>query len=180
MGRGVNKTILLGNLGQDPELRYTPSGSAVANLNLATDESYKDRQTGQMVPRTEWHKVVVFGKLAEVIQQYAKKGSKLYLEGRLQTRKWQDQSGQDRYTTEVLVDVQGQIRLLDPRDNTSQGHNQPPQQRQPAQPAGNAGSYAGASGASSYRQNQQGATGPQTIDDFDDDIPFAIAQTLVV
>lgn len=115
MARGVNKVILIGNLGQDPETRYTPNGNAVVNLNLATDESYKDRQTGQMVPKTEWHRIVMFGKIAEVAGQYLRKGSKVYIEGKLQTRKWQGQDGQDRYTTEVVVDINGQMQMLDSR-----------------------------------------------------------------
>lgn len=124
MARGVNKVILIGNLGQDPETRYTPNGSAVVNLNLATDESYKDRQTGQMVPKTEWHRIVIFGKIAEVAGQYLRKGSKVYIEGKLQTRKWQGQDGQDRYTTEIVVDVNGQMQMLDTQQN---GGGQRPQ-----------------------------------------------------
>jgi len=115
MARGVNKVILIGNLGQDPDTRYTPNGNAVVNLNLATDESYKDRQSGQLVPKTEWHRVVLFGKVAEVAGQYLRKGSKVYIEGRLQTRKWQGQDGQDRYTTEIVVDINGQMQMLDSR-----------------------------------------------------------------
>ncbi|NIV32610.1 MAG: single-stranded DNA-binding protein, partial [Anaerolineae bacterium] len=113
MARGVNKVILIGNLGADPETRYTANGNPVTNLRLATDESYKDRNTGQMVPRTEWHRIVMFGKLAEIAGQYLRKGSKIYIEGRLQTNKWQDQSGQDRYTTEIVVDINGQMQMLD-------------------------------------------------------------------
>jgi single-strand DNA-binding protein len=116
MARGVNKVILIGNLGADPEVKYMPSGNAVANLRLATDESYKDKQTGQMVPRTEWHRVAMYGKLAEIAGQYLKKGSKVYIEGKLQTRKWQDAaSGQDRYATEIVVDISGQMQMLDGR-----------------------------------------------------------------
>ena len=115
MARGVNKVILIGNLGQDPDTRYTPNGNAVVNLNLATDESYKDRQTGQLVPKTEWHRVVMFGKIAEVAGQYLRKGSKVYIEGKLQTRKWQNKEGQDVYTTEVVVDINGQMQMLDSR-----------------------------------------------------------------
>lgn len=115
MARGVNKVILIGHLGQDVEVNQTGNGNAVANLNLATDESYKDRQTGQMVPKTEWHRVVLFGKLAEVAGEYLKKGSKVYIEGKLQTRKWQGQDGEDRYTTEVVVDINGQMQMLDSR-----------------------------------------------------------------
>lgn len=112
MSRGVNKVILIGNLGQDPETRYTPNGTAVVNLNLATDESYKDRESGQMVPKTEWHRVVLFGKVAEVAAQYLRKGSKVYIEGKLRTRKWQGKDGQDRYGTEVVVDIKGQMQML--------------------------------------------------------------------
>ncbi|HCA3310441.1 TPA: single-stranded DNA-binding protein SSB1, partial [Salmonella enterica subsp. enterica serovar Typhi] len=101
--RGVNKVILVGNLGQDPEVRYMPSGGAVANLTLATSESWRDRQTGEMKEQTEWHRVVMFGKLAEVAGEYLRKGSQVYIEGQLRTRKWTDQSGQERYTTEINV-----------------------------------------------------------------------------
>jgi len=99
--RGVNKVTLIGNLGQDPETRYLPNGDAVTNLSLATSESWKDKNTGEQVERTEWHRVSFFGRAAEVISEYARKGSKLYVEGSLQTRKWQDKEGQDRYTTEI-------------------------------------------------------------------------------
>ncbi len=101
--RGVNKVILVGNLGQDPEVRYMPSGGAVANLTLATSESWRDKQTGEMKEQTEWHRVVMFGKLAEVAGEYLRKGSQVYIEGQLRTRKWTDQSGQERYTTEITV-----------------------------------------------------------------------------
>ncbi|MDA8191804.1 MAG: single-stranded DNA-binding protein, partial [Gammaproteobacteria bacterium] len=100
MARGINKVILIGNLGKDPEIRYVPNGGAVANLNIATSESWKDKATGEKQERTEWHRVVFFGKLAEIASEYLKKGAQIYVEGRLQTRKWQDKSGQDRYTTE--------------------------------------------------------------------------------
>ena len=102
VSRGVNKVILVGNLGQDPEVRYMPNGNAVANVTIATSESWKDQQ-GQQQERTEWHRVVIFGKLAEIVGEYLRKGSQVYFEGKLQTRKWKDQSGQDRYTTEVVV-----------------------------------------------------------------------------
>src|SRR5690625_5337381 len=100
MARGINKVILIGNLGQDPEINYMPSGDAVANISVATSESWKDKETGQPQERTEWHRVVFFKRLAEVVGEYLKKGSKIYVEGKLRTRKWQDQSGQDRYTTD--------------------------------------------------------------------------------
>lgn len=103
MARGINKVILVGNLGADPEIRYTQSGSAVANLSLATAESWRDRDSGDMQERTEWHRLVMFGRTAEVAQQYLKKGSQIFVEGRLQTRKWQDRDGNDRYTTEIVV-----------------------------------------------------------------------------
>ena len=103
MARGVNKAIIVGTLGQDPEVRYTASGSAVANISVATNESWRDKATGEMQERTEWHRIVVFGKLAEIAQQYLKKGSQAYFEGRIQTRKWQDQSGNDRYSTEIVA-----------------------------------------------------------------------------
>lgn len=156
MARGVNRVILVGNLGQDPETRYTASGQAITSLSLATDESYKDKNTGQLVPRTEWHKVVIFGKLAEIASQYLRKGSKVYLEGRLQTRKWQDQAGQDRYTTEIVVDMNGNMQMLSGRDE-SQGD--PPAQPSQSRPA-----------ASARQAPPQPAQPP--MDDFYDDIPF--------
>ena len=103
MARGINKVILVGNLGRDPEVRYTAQGAAVANLRIATAEQWKDRQTGERQERTEWHSVVCFGRLGEIAGQYLKKGRQVYIEGRLQTRKWQDRDGNDRYTTEVIV-----------------------------------------------------------------------------
>ena len=112
MARGVNKVILIGNLGQDPEVRFSPSGTAIANLNLATTDTWMDRQSGQRQERTEWHRLVLFNKTAEIAQQYLKKGSKIYVEGRLQTRKWQGQDGQDRYTTEIVVN---DMQMLDSR-----------------------------------------------------------------
>jgi single-strand DNA-binding protein len=115
MSRGVNKVILIGNLGAEPDVRYMPSGDAVANVRIATDESYKDKNTGEKVPRTEWHNVVFFGKLAETVKQYLHKGSKIYVEGKLRTRKWQGQDGQDRYSTEIVVDISGTMQMLDGR-----------------------------------------------------------------
>ncbi len=103
MARGVNKAIIVGTLGQDPEVRYTANGSPVANISVATNENWKDRNTGETQERTEWHRIVMFGRLAEIAQQYLKKGSQAYFEGRIQTRKWQDQSGNDRYSTEVVA-----------------------------------------------------------------------------
>lgn len=173
MARGVNKVILIGNLGQDPDTRYTPNGNAVVNLNLATDESYKDRQTGQLVPKTEWHRVVLFGKVAEVAGQYLRKGSKVYIEGKLQTRKWQNKEGQDVYTTEVVVDISGQMQMLDSRGGEggmSQGAPAGrPQQSGYNAPAGQQGNQAQSGGYSN--QPSQGSM-PEPVDDFDDDIPF--------
>ncbi|ABF14161.1 single-stranded DNA-binding protein [Candidatus Palibaumannia cicadellinicola] len=115
--RGVNKVILVGNLGQDPEIRYMPNGCAVANINLATSESWRDKQTGDTKEKTEWHRVVLFGKLAEVTGEYLRKGSQVYIEGSLQTRKWQDQNGQDRYTTEIIVNANGSMQMLGTRQS---------------------------------------------------------------
>ena len=135
MARGINKVILIGNLGQDPEVRFTPSGTAVANLNLATSDTWMDRQSGQRQERTEWHRVVLFNKTAEIAQQYLKKGSKVYIEGRLQTRKWQDQNGQDRYSTEIVAN---DMQMLDSRGGDFQGGGAPQggyAQQAPAQQA---------------------------------------------
>ncbi|HGM9926997.1 TPA: single-stranded DNA-binding protein [Providencia stuartii] len=135
--KGVNKVILIGRCGDDPSIRYMPNGGAVANLTLATSESWRDKQTGEMREKTEWHRVCIFGKLAEVAGEYLKKGSQIYVEGSLQTRKWQDQSGQDRYTTEVVVNIGGSMQMLGGNSNQA-GIQQParqPQQPQQAQPA---------------------------------------------
>lgn len=148
--RGINKVILVGNIGNEPEMRYMPNGNAVATISLATSEVWKDKQTGEQQEKTEWHRVVFFGKIAEIVGQYVNKGSKLYVEGRLQTRKWQDQQGVDRYSTEVVVDMGGTMQLLD----SKQDNQQPTQQPQQSRP----------------QQNQQAA--PPQFDDFDDDIPF--------
>nr|WP_308428736.1 single-stranded DNA-binding protein [Providencia thailandensis] len=168
--RGVNKVILIGNLGQDPEIRYMPNGGAVANLTLATSESWRDKQTGEMREKTEWHRVVIFGKLAEVAGEYLKKGSQVYIEGSLQTRKWQDQSGQDRYTTEVVVNIGGSMQMLGGRGGESSGQSQGGQNGwgQPQQPAAQQFSGGGAPARSP-------APAPQSSEppmDFDDDIPF--------
>lgn len=109
---GINKVILIGNLGKDPDVRYMNNGNAVANVSIATSESWKDKATGEPMEKTEWHRVVFFGKLAEIVEKYLKKGSKIYVEGRLQTRKWQDQAGNDRYSTEIVVDQRGQMQML--------------------------------------------------------------------
>ncbi|WP_192485259.1 MULTISPECIES: single-stranded DNA-binding protein [Cysteiniphilum] len=174
MAKGtVNKVILLGRLGADPEVRYMPSGMSVANLRLATNDGYKDRQTGQFVENTEWHRVVVFGKQAETIAQYTQKGSLLYIEGRIRTNKWQDQNGQERYTTEIVAN---EMQLMGGRNdgqnngNPQQGYSQPQFNQPSAQPQQPA--------AGTYNQAPQQAK-PQAqpdlsqLNDFDDDdIPF--------
>ncbi|MBC6659757.1 single-stranded DNA-binding protein [Morganella morganii] len=139
--RGVNKVILIGNLGQDPEVRYLPQGGAVTNITLATSESWRDKQSGEMKEKTEWHRVVVFGKLAEIAGEYLRKGSQVYIEGQLQTRKWQDQQGQERYSTEVVVNIGGSMQMLSGRssgnDNAPPVENRKPQQRTQRPPAQN-------------------------------------------
>ncbi|AKC32406.1 single-stranded DNA-binding protein [Candidatus Pantoea carbekii] len=116
--RGINKVILVGNLGQDPEVRYMPNGSAVANITLATSENWRDKQTGENREITEWHRVVLFGKLAEIASEYLRKGSQVYIEGQLRTRKWQDQNGQDRYSTEIVVNINGTMQMLGTRQSS--------------------------------------------------------------
>jgi len=161
MARGINKVILIGNLGQDPEVKYMPNGNAVANISVATSESWKDKTTGEKVEKTEWHRVVFFGRLAEIAGEYLKKGSKVYIEGRLQTRKWQNQQGVDQYTTEIVAN---DMQMLDSRGQ-GQGHtggqsyqNQPNQQN-----------------------NQQSSSHPPpAANEFDDDIPFFRPETLLV
>lgn len=138
MARGINKVILVGNLGQDPETRYMPSGGAVTNITVATSETWKDKQTGQPQEKTEWHRVVFFNRLAEIAGEYLKKGSKVYIEGSLQTRKWQNKDGVDMYTTEIKA---SEMQMLDSR-NSSEGqryHQQAPSQPAPQQSAPGAG-----------------------------------------
>lgn len=133
MSRGVNKAIIIGNLGNDPEQKSMPNGNAVVNITVATSESWKDKQTGQQQEKTEWHRVVAFNRLAEIMGQYLKKGSKVYIEGKITTRKWQDQSGNDRYTTEIVAN---EMQMLDSRDNASQAPQQQPQQAPQQQSGG--------------------------------------------
>lgn len=166
MARGINKVILIGNLGQDPEVRFTQGGTAVANLNIATSDSWMDRNSGQRQERTEWHRVILFKKTAEIAQQYLKKGSKVYIEGRLQTRKWQDQSGQDRYTTEVVAN---DMQMLDSGGQQRSGYQQPPPNNS------GYGVPRQSQGQHPPQHNQQlayGAPNPAQYDDFDDEIPF--------
>ncbi|MBA6389856.1 single-stranded DNA-binding protein [Colwellia sp. BRX10-3] len=134
---GVNKVIILGNLGKDPEVRFMPNGGGVANLTIATSESWKDKQTGEQKEKTEWHRVVMFGKLAEIAGEYLKKGSKVYIEGALQTRKWQNQQGQDQYTTEIVVQgFNGTMQMLDSRGGSGAGAGGFNQQAAPQQSGG--------------------------------------------
>ncbi|MWP22022.1 single-stranded DNA-binding protein, partial [Escherichia coli] len=119
--KGINKVILIGNLGQDPDIRYMPDGGAVASIALATSETWRDKQTGEMREQTEWHRVVLFGKLAEVASEYLRKGAQVYIEGQLRTRKWTDQTGLERYTTEVVVHTGGTMQMLGSRQNSAQG-----------------------------------------------------------
>lgn len=137
MARGINKVILVGNLGQDPETRYTANNSAVTNITLATSDSWTDKQTGQKQDRTEWHRVVFFNKLAEIAGNYLRKGSKVYIEGALRTRKWQDQQGQDRYTTEIVAN---EMQMLDSRGDNMGAAPMGGQQAAPAM-TGNAGGF---------------------------------------
>lgn len=130
MGKGVNKVILVGNLGKDPETRYTPSGGAVTNVTLATSDTWKDKQTGESKEQTEWHRIVFFNRLGEIAGQYLKKGSKIYIEGRLQTRKWQDQDGQDQWTTEIVA---SQMQMLDNKDDNQSQSNEGGQENEQAQ-----------------------------------------------
>lgn len=190
MARGINKVILIGNLGADPETRFLPSGGAVTNVNLATSESWKDKQTGQMQERTEWHRVVFFSRLAEIAGEYLKKGSKVYIEGSLRTRKWQGQDGQDRYTTEIVAN---EMQMLDSRgssggggDNFGGGNNynqdsgfggQGGQQQGGNYGGGRQGDGqqgGGQQGGGQQGGNQGGNQGgfAAPADDFDDDIPF--------
>ncbi len=148
MARGINKVILVGNLGKDPEVRYMPSGSAAANITIATSEQWKDKQTGEQKDRTEWHNVVFFGRLAEIVGEYLKKGSQIYVEGSLRTRKWQDKSGNDRYTTEIVAN---EMQML-------------------------GGGGRGGGGSSNFNQDSGSSSAPAPASssgaDFDDDIPF--------
>lgn len=153
MARGVNKVILVGTCGQDPESRYLPNGNAVTNLSLATSEKWTDKQTGQPVEKTEWHRVSLFGKVAEIAGEYLRKGSQVYIEGKLQTREW-EKDGIKRYTTEIVVDMQGRMQLLGGKPEGQQPARQPAPRTQQQPPAGS-------------------AQPAPDFDSFDDDIPFA-------
>jgi single-strand DNA-binding protein len=160
MARGVNKVILVGNLGKDPEVKYTASGAAVTNITIATSESWNDKQTGEKQDKTEWHRVVFFRRLAEIAGEYLRKGSQVYIEGKLQTRKWQDQNGQDRYTTEIVAN---EMQMLGSRGGESAARP----------PAGGGGGFRANPPAQQAQQPQQSPAQSSTSSDFaDDDIPF--------
>ena len=170
MARGVNKVIIVGNCGQDPETRFMPSGGAVTNLSLATSESWKDKNTGDQQERTEWHRVVFFNRLAEIAGEYVKKGSKLYIEGSLRTRKWQGQDGQDRYTTEIVA---SEMQMLDSRGGQQSGdydQSQGSYQQSAPQPQQQSASQ---QQQSAPQQSAPQQSAPQQQGGaFDDDIPF--------
>jgi single-strand DNA-binding protein len=172
MARGINKVIIVGNCGQDPETRYLPSGGAVTNMSLATSEAWKDKNTGEQQERTEWHKVVFFNRLGEIAGEYLKKGSKVYVEGSLRTRKWQGQDGSDRYTTEIVA---SEMQMLDSRGGQEGGgggggyQQNRPQQNQGQQNQGQQNQGQQNQGQQNQAPKQQA---PQGMDSFDDDIPF--------
>lgn len=167
MARGVNKVIIFGTLGNDPEVKYSASGSAIANLSVATSEQWKDKQTGEKKEQTEWHRVVIFGKLAEVAAEYLRKGSQVYIEGQLRTRKWSDSNGVDRYTTEIIIPQMGGVMQMigGKRDDSGQ---QQPRQQSGQQPQ--AGQQPQRQQQPPKQQIPQGGDEPPM--DFDDDIPF--------
>lgn len=168
MARGVNKVIIVGTLGNDPEVKYSASGSAIANLSVATSEQWKDKQTGEKKEQTEWHRVVIFGKLAEVAAEYLRKGSQVYIEGQLRTRKWTDSNGVDRYTTEIVIPQMGGVMQMlgGKRDDSGQ---QQPRQQSGQQPQGGWGTNPQQQ-QQPKQQSPQGGNEPPM--DFDDDIPF--------
>lgn len=179
--RGINKVIIVGYLGQDPEIRYMPNGGAVANLSLATSETWRDKQTGEMCEKTEWHRVVLFGKLAEVAGEYLRKGAQLYIEGQLRTRNWQDDSGITRYVTEIVVGQNGTMQMVGGRRDGGQSQSAAPQQpaqpQTPAQPADAPAKSPKAKGGRKGRQSAaQSQQAPQPLPDdyppMDDDVPF--------
>ncbi|MGM7282604.1 single-stranded DNA-binding protein [Pseudomonas guariconensis] len=165
--RGVNKVILVGTCGQDPEVRYLPNGNAVTNLSLATSEAWTDKQTGHKIEKTEWHRVVLFGKVAEIAGEYLRKGSQCYIEGKLKTREW-EKDGIKRYSTEVHVDINGTMQLLGGRPDNQGGQQQ--QQRQPQQQRQQPRQQHNYNQNDNYGQQNQQSAPP---DAFDDDIPFA-------
>jgi len=175
MARGINKVIIVGNCGQDPETRYLPSGGAVTNMSLATSEAWKDKNTGEQQERTEWHKVVFFNRLGEIAGEYLKKGSKVYVEGSLRTRKWQGQDGSDRYTTEIVA---SEMQMLDSRGGQEGGgggggyQQNRPQQNQGQQNQGQQNQGQQNQGQQQQQSQAPKPQAPQGMDSFDDDIPF--------
>jgi single-strand DNA-binding protein len=171
----VNKVILVGNLGADPEVRYLPSGDAVANIRLATTDRYKDKASGEMKEATEWHRVSFFGRLAEIVNEYLKKGSSVYIEGRIRTRKWQAQDGTDRYSTEIVAE---QMQMLGGRGGSMGGGDDGGYSREPAERSGGGGGRAAAGGgaprggAGGGASSRPGAPAGGGFDEMDDDIPF--------
>jgi single-strand DNA-binding protein len=153
MARGVNKVTLIGNLGNDPEVKYGKNGNAIANISLATAESWRDKDSGEQQERTEWHRIVFFGRLAEIVSEYLHKGSQVYVEGRLQTNKWQDKEGNDRYTTQIVAN---EMQMLGGRGGST--NNQEPAVEK--------------STDASSEQNKQSSPNQSSTDDFDEDIPF--------
>lgn len=175
MSKGINKVIIVGNVGQDPEVRFTPGGDAVANLSLATNEQWLDKNSGQRQQRTEWHRIVLWRKTAEIAQQYVRKGMTLYVEGKLQTRKWQDQNGIDRYSTEIVArDMQmlGGSGQQQGGGQQGQQYQRPPQQPQGQQPPPQQQQGAAPSPYANNPRPPQGAPDPGAYDDFNDSIPF--------
>ncbi|HDS7134911.1 TPA: single-stranded DNA-binding protein [Klebsiella aerogenes] len=179
--RGINKVILVGHLGQDPEVRYMPNGGAVANLTLATSETWRDKQSGELRENTEWHRVVMFGKLAEVAGEYLRKGAQVYIEGQLRTRNWQDEAGTTRYVTEVLVGQNGTMQMLGGRREGSSSESATPQQpakpQIPAQPAEAPVNSPKVKGGKKARQSaapsqQPPQPSPDDYPPMDDDAPF--------
>lgn len=170
MARGVNKVIIVGTIGNDPEVKYSASGSAIANLSVATSEQWKDKQTGEKKEQTEWHRVVIFGKLAEVAGEYLRKGSQVYIEGQLRTRKWSDSNGVDRYTTEIVIPQMGGVmQMLGGRRDDS---GQQPRQQSGQQPQGGWGTNPQQQQQQQQQKQQSPQVGNEPPMDFDDDIPF--------
>ncbi|MBV8877229.1 MAG: single-stranded DNA-binding protein [Gammaproteobacteria bacterium] len=156
MARGINKVILIGNLGADPETRAMPSGTTVANLRVATSESWRDKQTGEQQERTEWHRVALFGRLAEIAAEYLRKGSQVYIEGSLRTRKWQDKQGNERYSTEIIGN---ELQMLGGRGGAGAG-------------TASTASSTASTGAHAFAEESAGGGGGSRSEEFDDDIPF--------
>ena len=171
MARGINKAIIVGHLGQDPEVRYLPSGGAVTNISVATTDSWKDKQSGELQERTEWHRIVFFNRLAEIAGEYLKKGAQVYIEGRLQTRKWQAQDGADRYSTEIIAN---EMQMLGGRQGAGMNSSDYDQSYASSAPPSTSASpsHAGQSAVRNTAQANAPAMDASAMDSFDDDIPF--------